>query len=306
LRLRARVAIVLAIGIVLTLAVSCPTAVWAQLPTGQTRESPARGQVEQLVRQTGAQVAVAFRSLDSSQELFLRADEPFPTGPATIQVPIMMELYSEAQTGALHLSDTVIVRNSFHSLVDNSTYQLDPKTDPDPALYNSMGKPVTLQQLCEDMVAKNSTLAADLLVEKLGVARIRQRIEALHANGMELFRGFEPGRQLDTKPENQTTARAVFELLWTLAKGQEADDDSSKQMIGMMARAAFSHAPTAGMPSDPRTAESVSLVETSQQALIVEGPHPYVIVILVRGISNPEAQAELMAQITHALSAAMT
>lgn len=281
-------------------------ALLAQLPTGQTQESPARGQVEQLIGQTGAQVAVAFRSLDGSQQLFLRADEPFPAAPATIQVPIMIELYHEVQTGTVSLSDTVIVHNSFHSLVDNTSYQLDPKNDPDPALYNSLGKPVTLQQLCEEMVAKNSTLAADLLVERLGVALIRQRIAALHANGMELFRGLEPGRPLDTKPENQTTARAVFELLWTLAKGQEADDDSSKQMIGMMARAAFSHAPTAGMPADPRAAESVSLAGTGQQALIVEGPHPYVIVILVRGISNPETEAELMAQIMHALSAATT
>jgi len=289
-----------------TLALSFAKQAWAQLPADQPKESSARGQVEQLIQQTGAQVAVAFRSLDSSQELFLHADEPFPAAPATIQVPIMIELYHEAQAGTLHLSDTVLVHNAFHSLVDDATYQLNPQNDPDQSLYTLIGKPLTLQDLCDRMVARNSTLAADLLIKKLGVARIRQRIDALHANGMELFRGLEPSRPSDAKPENATSARAMLELLWTLAKGQEADDDSSKQMIGMIARAALQHAPTAGMPSDPRVAQTVGLAGTGQQAMIVEGPHPFVIVILVRGIANPETSAELMAQIMHALAAAIT
>jgi beta-lactamase class A len=292
--------------LVFALALLCAKKVWAQLPSDRPKESSARGQVEQLIQQTGAQVAVAFRSLDGSQDLFLHADEAFPAVPATIQVPVMIELYAEAQSGTLHLSDTVVVHNSFHSLVDGVTYQLDPKNDPDPGLYNSIGRPVTLQDLCEHMVARNSSLAADLLIEKLGVPRVRQRIEALHANGIELFRGLEPSKASDTKPENETTARAMLELLWALAKGQQANDDSSKQMMGMIARAAFEHAPTAGMPSDPRAAQSVRLAGTGQQAMIVLGPHPYVIVILVRGITNPETSAELMAQITHALAAAIT
>jgi beta-lactamase class A len=288
------------------LAVACATPLFAQISSDKPKESSARGQVEQLIQQTGAQVAVAFRSLNGSQELFIRADEPFPAAPATIQVPIMIELYREAQAGALHLSDAVTVHNSFHSLVDGVTYQLDSKTDPDPELYKSIGKPVTLQDLCERMVAGNSSLAADLLIEKLGVNQIRQRIDALHANGMELFRGVEPSRPSDLKAENETSARAMLELLWTLAKGQEANDDSSKEMVGMIARAALHHAPTAGMPSDPRASQSVRLAGTGQQAMIVQRAHPFVIVILVRGVTNPETSAELMAQITHALAATIT
>ena len=293
-----------AVGV--ALAVLCAKTAKAQLPSDQPRESSARSEIEQLIEQTGAKVAVAFRSLDGSQELFLNADEAFPAAPATIEVPVMIELYREVQAGTLHLSDTVVVHNGFHSLVDGVSYQLDPKNDPDPGLYNSIGKPVSLQDLCEDMVAKNSSLAADLLIEKLGVTRVRQSMEALGANGIDLFRGVEPSSASDTKPENATSARAMLQLLWALAKGQEANDDSSKQMVGMIGRAAQRYAPTAGMPSDPRAAQSVRLAGTGQQAMIVLGPHPYVIVILVRGITNPQTSAELMAQITHALAAAMT
>ncbi len=294
------------IALAFALELTCAKVPLAQLPSDRPRESPGRAQVEQMIQQAGAEVAVAFRSLDSSQELFIRADQQFPAAPTTIEVPIMIELYREAQAGTLHLSDTVVVRNGFHSLVDGGTYQVDPKSDPDPELYKSIGKPVSLQDLCEHMVAGNSSLAAALLIEKLGASQIRQRIEALHANGIDLFRGVEPGRPTDPKPENAASARAMFELLWTLAKGQEADDDASKQMVGMIARAALHQAPTPGMPDDPRAAQLAQLAGSAQQALIVEGPHPYVIVILVRGITNPEIRTELIAQITHALAAALT
>lgn len=209
-----RLSCVLALGF----ALDCPRAL-AQ-DSADTEESPARAQIEQLIQQTHSEVAVAFRSLDGSQELFIRADELFPAAPAAIQVPIMIELYHEAQAGQLRLTDTIVVHNSFHSLVDDSTYQIDPKTDPDQDLYQSIGKPETLGGLCEHMVANNSSLAASLLIERLGIGQIRQRIEALHAKGVALFRGVESSKPSDPKPQNEVSARGVLELLWTLAKGQ--------------------------------------------------------------------------------------
>lgn len=285
----------------MALALGCARSACAQTSDSAT-DSSARGQIEQLIQQTHSDVAVAFRSLDGSQELFIRADTPFPAAPATIQVPIMMELYREAKANDLRLSDTVVVHNSFHSLVDDSSYKIDPKTDPDQDLYNMIGKTVTLRDLCEHMVADNSSLAADLLIERLGISQIRQQIDALHADGMAVIRGLEPGKTTDTKPPNETSARAIMELLWTLAKGQESGDDGSRDMVGILARAAFRQQPTAGMPDDPRAAGWVPLAGLGQQAMIVLGPHPFVVVILTRGITNPETNAELMAQITHALA----
>jgi beta-lactamase class A len=291
---------------VLGLTVGCVRPVLAQVSPDAAKESPARVQVEQLIQQTHTEVAVAFRSLDGSQELFINADKAFPTSAATIQVPVMMELYRAAQANELRMSDTVVVHDTFHSLVDDSTYQLDSKGDPDQDLYRQMGKPVTLRDLCEHMVANNSNLAADLLIERLGIGEIRQRLDALHANGLELFRGIEPGKSSDVKPQNETSARAVLELLWSLAKGQEANDDASTEMVGVIARAALHQSPTAGMPSDPRARELIQLAGVGQQAMIVHGPHPFVVVILARGITNPETSAELMAQIVHALASAIT
>lgn len=277
----------------------------AQIPTDVAKESPARSQVQQLIAQAHADVSVAFRSLDGTQQLFINKDEEFPAAPALIQIPIMIELYAEARAGELHLADPVTVGNNFASIVTGANYQIDPKSDPDQDLYRAIGRTITLRELCEHMVARNSSLAAALLIEKLGIDRIRQRIESLDADGFQLYRGMESNTANDRKPDNTASARAMFESLWTLAKGQDEGDEASTEMVGMMGRTAFSQRPTAGMPPDPRAGKSAQLAAIAVNAMIVYGPHPFVVVIVVRGITNAESRADLMALIEHALAAGL-
>ena len=278
---------------------------FAQGSPGTPKESPARGQVEQLIRQAHSDVSLAFRSLDGTQQLFLKADTEFSATPSVMQLPIMIELFEEARAGELRLSDTIVVNNDFQSLLDGESYRLDPKTDPDQDLYKSIGKAMTLRDICEHMMARNSSLAADLLIEKLGADRIRRRIENLRAGGIQLNRGIEPDKPNDIRPDNAASAHGMFELLWSLAQGQSNGDEASTEMVGMMARAAYSQLPTAGMPPDPRAAQSTRLAAIGQNAMIVYGPHPFVVVIVVRGIANLEARAELVALIEHALAAGL-
>ncbi len=277
----------------------------AQATSSTPKESPARGQVEQLARQAGAGVSVAFRSLDQSQELFLEQNAEFPATPAVIQVPIMMELYAQAGAGELNPTDMITIHRQFTIDLPGALDDLDPKTDPDPELYKSDGKTMTLRDLCEHMVARNSSLAADLLIEKLGVERIRRRLDAMSHPGVRLNRTIGSRDARDPNQDNSATARGVFDMLWSLAKGQEAGDKASTEMIGMMARTALSQPSANGMPTDPRTAQSLRLSGMYENSMIVFGPQSYVVVIVVRGMTSAEARTELAAQIEHALVAAL-
>src|SRR5579862_6785638 len=71
-------------------------------------ESPARGDVEKLIQAYGADASVAFRTLDSTQELFVQTDKLFRSSSA-IKIAVMIELYAEAQAGELSLSDPLLV-----------------------------------------------------------------------------------------------------------------------------------------------------------------------------------------------------
>ncbi len=289
----------------LGVALGCvPPAVGQVSPDKLPKESPARAEIEKLIGNSGADVAVAFRSLDSAQELFIQPDKQFHAANTIIQIPVMIELYAEAQAGELRLSDALRVHNNFRSIVDGSTLRLDPKDDPDPDVYRAIGKTMTLRELCGHMITRNSNLAGSLLIEKLGVDRIRERLHALRADGVQLVRGFEGRKANDKGPDNTTSARGVMELLWALTKGEAISPEASQEMIGVMAHSSSQRAAAAGPPSDTRAAQkSVEIAGANYQAMVVYGPHSFVLAILTNGVADPGTGSALMAQIAHALAA---
>ena len=107
-------------------------------------ESPARGDVEKLIQTYGADVSVAFRTLDGTQELFVQADKPFRSSSA-IKIAVMIELYAEAEAGELSLSDPLLVTSGSQNDAQADTAHASAKDDP---TYGSIGKALTLRELC--------------------------------------------------------------------------------------------------------------------------------------------------------------
>src|SRR5215208_3255985 len=66
--------------------------------------SAARPQIETLIRQSGADVAVAFRTLDGRDELLIQPDVEYHAA-STMKVPVLIELFRQARAGMLALDD---------------------------------------------------------------------------------------------------------------------------------------------------------------------------------------------------------
>jgi beta-lactamase class A len=251
------------------------------------------------IQKSGADVGVAFRTLDGKTEWFSRADDVFHAA-STMKVPVMIELFHQVREGKVKLDDPLVVKNEFHSLVDGSIYTLDPADDSEADLYKVVGQTRTLGQLCELMITISSNLATNLLVEKLGVENIRATVDALHADGMSVLRGVEDNKAYEKRMNNTTTARGLLILLEAIAKGQVVDPDSSRQMVEILARQKFNEAIPAGVPPGTRVAHKTGeLTKVHHDAAIVYAPRPFVLVVLVRGMAESKDSAALMADITH-------
>jgi beta-lactamase class A len=250
------------------------------------------------IQKSGADVGVAFRTLDGKTEWFSRADDVFHAA-STMKIPVMIELFHQVREGTLKLDEPLVVKNEFHSLVDGSIFTLDPADDSETDLYKAVGQTRTLSQLCELMITVSSNLATNLLVEKLGVDNIRATVHALHADGMSVLRGVEDNKAYEKGMNNTTTARGLLVLLEAIAKGQAVDPDSSRQMVQILARQKFNEAIPAGLPSGTRVAHKTGeLPKVHHDAAIVYAPRPFVLVILVRGLAESKDSAALMADIT--------
>src|SRR3954462_12920665 len=76
----------------------------------------ARAEIVRIIEASGADVAVAFRTLDGRDELLIQPDAVFHAA-STMKVPVMIELFRRARLGELRLDESVPVTNAFHSIV---------------------------------------------------------------------------------------------------------------------------------------------------------------------------------------------
>jgi beta-lactamase class A len=269
-------------------------------------ESPARAEVEKLIRESGADVAIAFRTLDTPpQELMLNEDELFHAA-STMKIPVMIELFAEVHAGKLRLDDKLPIKNEFRSIMDGSAYQLDPKDDSDEEVYKAIGTSWTLRELCEAMITRSSNLATDLIIEKLGVANIQARVHQIGADDMHVLRGVEDEKAFQAGKNNTTSANALYLLLRGIADHSACDVDSCKQMLEILERQTFNEAIPAGLPPGRVIAHKTGeITGIHHDAAIVFGRRPFVLVILVKGIGDRTKSSALMAAITRAIYAGL-
>ncbi len=258
-------------------------------------------QLRRIISGSGAEVAVAYRSLDGRAELLLDADKPFHAA-STMKVPVMMELFRQARIGTLSLDESLPIRNQFRSIVDGSRYSLSEGDDSDSEVYAAVGKSLTLGRLCELMITVSSNFAANLLIERVGVDNIRRLVTTLGADGMQVLRGVEDQKAFDKGMNNTTTARGLMVLLDTLAHGAAVGPDADKAMIEILKRQKFNDAIPAGVPAGTPVAHKTgNITRIHHDAAVVFAARPYILVLLVRGLEDRKNSAALMADLSRAV-----
>jgi beta-lactamase class A len=254
--------------------------------------------IQKLIDASGAEVAVVFETLDGRQTLTIDPDKPFHAA-STMKVPVMIELFRQAEAGTLTLDEPILVKNAFHSIVDGSVYQLSAGDDSDAEVYKAVGKTMTLRQLCEAMITVSSNFAANLLIERLGARNIQATVDRLGAGGMHVRRGVEDQKAFDRGMNNETTARALAVLLTKIAKGQAVSRNADAEMVEMLKRQHFHDAIPAGVPAGTSVAHKTgNITKIHHDAAVVYGPRPYVLVVLVRGIEDQKVSGPLIASIS--------
>jgi beta-lactamase class A len=265
-----------------------------------------RDRVLTIIANSGAEVAVALRTLDGRDELLLDVDGPFHAA-STMKVPVMIELFRQAEAGTLSLDEPLRIRNEFHSIVDGSVYRLDVGDDSDSEVYKAVGRTLTLRQLCEAMITVSSNFAANLLIERLGVENIRKTVTRLGADGMQVLRGVEDNKAFEKGLNNTTTARGLLMLLEKIEKGEAVSAKADAEMSSILKRQQFNNGIPAGLPKGVVVGHKTgNITKIHHDAAIVYGDRPYVLVVLVRGLQDEGHSAALIASISREVWSSIT
>src|SRR5437867_9624232 len=185
----------------------------AQDPT-----APAQRLAERIARAPARAVGLYYRSLTGPDSLLIDANLRFHAA-STMKVPVMIQIFRDADAGLLRLDDSLTVHTAFPSLVPAEAFIVGKEDDSDSTLYESVGRNRSVRELLELMITRSSNLATNILIERVGAVLAQASARALGAWSIQVLRGVEGGQADRAVLINTTPARDRGVLTNTFGPG---------------------------------------------------------------------------------------
>src|SRR5690349_1251954 len=257
---------------------------------------------ERMARARARAVGLYYRGLVGPDSVLIGANLRFHAA-STMKVPVMIQLFRDADAGLLRLDDSLTVHVAFPSLVEGQAFVVGRKDDSDSTLYAWEGRNRSVRDLLELMITRSSNLATNILIERVGAARAQTSARALGAWSIQVLRGVEDGLAYRAGLNNTTTARDLGALLAAIALGQAATPASCDSMIAILSRQEFNEGIPAGVPPGTRVAHKTGWIGevVYHDAALVYPPGRgggYVLVVLTGGIKEDSVAHNLVADLS--------
>lgn len=190
--------------------------------------SPLEARIAEALRTFRGTMGVAAKNLATGEAVAVNADLAFPTA-STIKVAVMVEVFHQIAAGTLR-HDTVVVLREEEKVGGSGVLQ---------GMHAGLG--LTVDDLLHLMMAISDNTATNLLIAKVGTARIDERLAGYGLQRTKVFRPtFRDGRP-DVFPElekefgfGMATPREMARLLELIAEGRVVDRAASDAMIRIM------------------------------------------------------------------------
>jgi beta-lactamase class A len=285
----------------LTISLFCLSAIWMP-STAQSRLTipELHQKIEQELSKYPGVFAVAFKDIATGNELLIREREVFHAA-STMKTPVMIEVYKQQAQGKLSLSDSMLIKTDFKSIVDGSTYTLPVSSDSDSITYKQIGTKRTLASLVYDMITVSSNLATNLIIERVGGPNVTQTMRDLGAKDIQVRRGVEDSKAFAKGLNNSTTAYDLMLIFDRIATGQAVSPEASKAMIATLLEQKFNDAIPAKLPKTVKVAHktgSIVGVRHDSGLVILPDGRKYVLVLLSRDIKDDKATSAVMATVS--------
>jgi len=238
----------------------------------------------------GKTISVAVQDLESGREIFINADVSMHPA-STMKVPVMMELFRQAEAGLLALDEPLNIFNSFKSIVDGSEFSLEEVDDSDKTLYARIGESESIRELNRLMIIRSSNLATNLLMERVTCARVDAFIKELGIENMTVIRGLEDKKAYRLGMNNVASARSSTQMMKMIAEGMVVSRKVCDEMIEVMFGQEFNESIPALLPAGVKVAHKTGWTgEYFHDTGIVFPPErkPYAISLFTHGFPEDD------------------
>jgi beta-lactamase class A len=232
------------------------------------------------------EVGVALVDLRTGRRMEVNGDLSMHAA-STMKVPVLIELFRQAEAGRFAPDDSIVVKNTFRSIADGSEYTL--RSDRDTEIIQRLGQGMSLRRLATGMTVISSNLATNILIDFLTADSVQATMERLGAGGMRVLRGVSDDPAFAAGMNNMATAASLARTLEVIARCDGFTRTSCDAMLEILEGQQFRTQIPAGLPPGTRVANKTgSITAHRHDGAIVfpPGREPYVLAVLVRGITE--------------------
>jgi beta-lactamase class A len=256
-------------------------------PEPEHRLAVLHSELEAIILSSQGRFAVVFEEFGNPDNKLSINENVVFHAASTMKTPVMVELWRQAEQGERSLDDSILVRNTFFSIVDGSPFEMDISRDGGDSLYKAIGGMRTIRELTYDMITVSSNLATNILIEEADARRVTDFMRSIGADSIQVLRGVEDMKAFDACLNNRTTAHDLALLFrYLLDMG-----DAANEMISILADQTFKDMIGAVVPDGVRVAsKSGSITNTAHDSGIVFLPdgRKYILVILSDQLESNE------------------
>jgi beta-lactamase class A len=257
-------------------------------------------QIKSFIKNKDALIAVALQ--DVEQKFYLGINDTISLHAAsTMKVPVMMEIFRQADQGKFKMDDSLLIKNEFKSIVDGSSYSLDISEDGGDRLYSMIGSKESVRALVNEMIVYSGNLATNLLIELADAGNVQHFMESIGANDIRVLRGVEDIKAYRAGKNNTTTANDLAIIYQAIYNGSYWSDQSRAKMLDILLRQHYHSKIPAQLPAQVKVAHktgSITRIDHDSGIIFPQGYVPYILVVLTRGFEDHTKARETIARIS--------
>ena len=287
-----------------TALILCLSMITLLSPTpGSDRFSGLDRAIDSLVAGHQGTFAVVVKDLQTGAS-YSRNEHVVFHAASTMKTPVMAELMRQVQIGKRSLDESVPVENVFHSIIDGSSYSLDPSDDSDPSLYHAIGTSVPMRDLLVRMITRSSNLATNLVIDCIGAENLMTLPDEMGLKNMKVLRGVEDTKAFRAGKNNVTSAADLAAFFERIAQHRLVSAPACDTMISILLQQEFRDMIPALLPNNVRVAHktgSITNVQHDSGIVTLPDGRSYILILLSKELSSNDDGIRCLQQISRAV-----
>ncbi|MBD3288074.1 serine hydrolase [candidate division KSB1 bacterium] len=267
------------------------------------QEEQLKRDINKIISKSEGTIAIAYKDLVTDRQLFINEHQVMHAA-STMKVPVMIEVFKQVHQGKFSLDDSVTVINEFHSIIDSSLYSLKFDEDSDDVTYQRIGKKMRIYDLVYEMITVSSNLSTNILIEMVGPNNVMRTMHEIGANTIKVLRGVQDIKAFDAGLSNTTDAYDLMLIMQSIAEKTMITPAACDSMIEIMAAQKYTNKISGLLPPNIKVANKtghITAIDHDAAIVFPESNHPYILVVLTRGIYNHKKASQTIAEISRVI-----